>query len=1012
VVGNFGLTAGGWEVDKHPRFLADITGDGRADIVGFGDGGVYVSLANADGAFPEPVRFVLPNFGFGLTVLAIARSDRELDDAGVWRSSDGGGTWSRVHSFPRSGPGPPAAGQLVWAPGTAHLVFAAGQDSLAFSRDAGANWQIATRPSGRIVQPPIKVAANHVAVAATPAGELSPPAVYALASNTIEVSRDGGDSWSPDAGELPKPIGGAVGLANSNNECVMVVSPRSPFEVFVTRDGSAALTTPQLWRGDYTDFAQTMASTWEDVPIPKVGDQDAGNRWLAITRSGQGEALFYGAQRFFGDNIGEASVAPLDPQSASDWKPLDTTGQLHVDLHGLFLSPDFHAGFVDGRYVATAGTVWILSDGGIDRSTDGGITFHPAGSISSLSTVNFAGAAVPGKGPLLSLNTGDNDGFASRDGGQTWRTQHYGGGDNDTSWADPLRPHSMLIFSPRMDPDGDYNPAEGKTLALYETQPGSLPDISSSSDLQVIPGPPLRAGSNIWNASSGYGIRGYRPLVQKLPAEDASLPTDCVVIRFFGNLRSDDPPANYDDHLAVLLRARDLRAVEERTDWDTPGGWRVDRHPRFLADITGSNGADIVGFGYEGVFVALSNGDGTFSFNTEPVISNFGYDAGDWRVDRHPRFLADVTGNGTADIVGFGTDGVFVALSNGDGTFSFNTEPVITNFGYDAGDWRVDKHPRFLADVAVGGGADVVGFGEAGVWVDLSLGDGTYQEPPLFVVPNFGHRKSGPVKQVGPFLPDPSIGVVQASGGREDTVFYVGGVPGKELWKWTEGMADWQQLIPGVGADQAKRFFVSPYDPNLLYVIDGKNIKRSDDAGATWQVDTSLERMVTCDGRIPAERDEVGDTTQVVLSDMQFDAFDPNRRFAVGAAGAFMTLDGVTWQRLLDTGAMRGLPTNCFFDQTSAPSDPSLYVGFAGRGIVRITDLGLGAVVILSTTHAAAAAEPELGPSERPTARVRTADGRLGTAEAGPDERLFVTLDDGASILVDTGKVTVLPRDT
>jgi hypothetical protein len=125
-----------------------------------------------------------------------------------------------------------------------------------------------------------------------------------------------------------------------------------------------------------------------------------------------------------------------------------------------------------------------------------------------------------------------------------------------------------------------------------------------------------------------------------------------------------------------------------------------------------------------------------------------------------------------------------------------------------------------------------------------------------------------------------------------------------------------------------------------------------------------------------------------------------------------MTLDGVTWQRLLDTGAMRGLPTNCFFDQTSAPSDPSLYVGFAGRGIVRITDLGLGAVVILSTTHAAAAAEPELGPSERPTARVRTADGRLGTAEAGPDERLFVTLDDGASILVDTGKVTVLPRDT
>ena len=80
----------------------------------------------------------------------------------------------------------------------------------------------------------------------------------------------------------------------------------------------------------------------------------------------------------------------------------------------------------------------------------------------------------------------------------------------------------------------------------------------------------------------------------------------------------------------------------------------------------------------------------------------------------------------------------------------------------------------------------------------------------------------------------------------------------------------------------------------------------------------------------------MGDTTQVVLSDMQFDPFDGRRRFAVGLAGAFMTTDGLTWERLLDTGAMRGLPTNCFFDQFSVPSDPSLYVGFAGRSIVKI----------------------------------------------------------------------------
>jgi hypothetical protein len=374
-------------------------------------------------------------------------------------------------------------------------------------------------------------------------------------------------------------------------------------------------------------------------------------------------------------------------------------------------------------------------------------------------------------------------------------------------------------------------------------------------------------------------------------------------------------------------------------------------------------------------------------------------------VEKHPRFLADITGQGGADIVGFGDAGVYVALSNGDGSFAFTPQLALEDLGYNQS-WRVENHLRILADVTGEGRADIVGFGDAGVLVSPALAGGTFRERPLFVIPNFGNRNSGRAEQVGPFLPDPSIGVVQASGGHERTVLYVGGNMSNRLWKWTEGMAAWHLLIPGGGANQAKRFFVSPHEPNLLYVIDGDHIRRSDDGGTTWQVDESLERMVTCSGRIPAERDEVGDTTQVVLSDMQFDPVDGARRFAVGTAGAFMTTDGVTWHRLLDTGAMRGLPTNCFFDQWSSPSDSALYVGFAGRSIVRISELGLGGGVILST--AAPAAEMEPGPIERLTARVRIADGRLGTAEAGPDKRVFVTLDDGEFIAVDVDEATVL----
>ena len=170
------------------------------------------------------------------------------------------------------------------------------------------------------------------------------------------------------------------------------------------------------------------------------------------------------------------------------------------------------------------------------------------------------------------------------------------------------------------------------------------------------------------------------------------------------------------------------------------GGWRVEKHPRFLADLTGDGRADIVGFGTAGVWVSLNNGNGTFQAPTK-VVDNFAYEAGGWRVEKHPRFLADLTGDGRADIVGFGTAGVWVSLNNGNGTFQAPTK-VVDNFAYEAGGWRVEKHPRFLADLTGDGRADIVGFGTAGVWVSLNNGNGTFQAPTK-VVDNFAYEAGG-----------------------------------------------------------------------------------------------------------------------------------------------------------------------------------------------------------------------------------------------------------------------------
>jgi hypothetical protein len=45
----------GWREGNHHRLAADLTGDGRADILGFGDAGVYVCLNEGTGPVPRPI---------------------------------------------------------------------------------------------------------------------------------------------------------------------------------------------------------------------------------------------------------------------------------------------------------------------------------------------------------------------------------------------------------------------------------------------------------------------------------------------------------------------------------------------------------------------------------------------------------------------------------------------------------------------------------------------------------------------------------------------------------------------------------------------------------------------------------------------------------------------------------------------------------------------------------------------------------------------------------------------
>jgi hypothetical protein len=176
---------------------------------------------------------------------------------------------------------------------------------------------------------------------------------------------------------------------------------------------------------------------------------------------------------------------------------------------------------------------------------------------------------------------------------------------------------------------------------------------------------------------------------------------------------------------------------------EVAGGWaRQERYPRMLADVNGDGRADVVGFGVAGVWVAQGTVAGTFGAPYQ-ALGAFGEVAGGWTgQDRFPRLLADVNGDGRADVVGFGLGGVWVATANSTGRFDA-PQLLLGAFGEVAGGWTSqDLFPRTVADVNGDGRADVVGFGRAGVWVALANGSGGFDAPRL-AIGAFGAEAGG-----------------------------------------------------------------------------------------------------------------------------------------------------------------------------------------------------------------------------------------------------------------------------
>lgn len=228
-----------------------------------------------------------------------------------------------------------------------------------------------------------------------------------------------------------------------------------------------------------------------------------------------------------------------------------------------------------------------------------------------------------------------------------------------------------------------------------------------------------------WNISKGSGFAAPEKWMSQFSAEYEWYNQDTYprhVADVNGDGKADIIGFASDGVYVALSTGSGLSTMTKwLAEYGTDAEWSgQDALPRFVADVNGDGKADIVGFAYDGTYVSLSTGS---SFEAPACwLSEFNAASGWLTQDTFPRYVADVNGDDKADVIGFASDGVYVSLSTGSGFASMSK--WLAEYGTDAGWSGQDAMPRFAADVNGDSRADVVGFAGDGTYVSLSTGTG------------------------------------------------------------------------------------------------------------------------------------------------------------------------------------------------------------------------------------------------------------------------------------------------
>ncbi|MFN2250784.1 MAG: DNRLRE domain-containing protein [Anaerolineae bacterium] len=884
--------------------------------------------ADAVGALDVPiVHDVIVSPDDPLLIVAATGADKRTPSrSGLYRSTDGGATWSRVHQFFCGGQVQPAT-QVVLAPGDATTMYAVGGCSVAVSTNSGATWTDTALPGTAGL-----LRAWHVAVSESLPGDVR--RAFACGHGTLWYSHDSGTTWQRDAGatgSLPATACDATALGNGDAAQLLAIEPGHPSSVYIAHMDAAN------GRSYFHHEEAGVDGVYCNNSI--VYDADNDNRYDA------GETYLWGARATDGDALAD------DPKilfvDADGDGVLDAAEAMAFDASG------------DGKYgTVSSGRAELMLRG--DAPTPG--------------------TSLADDPKIKHVAKGSAFGLRDCGEGSLW----YG----DLSSFDPTNPGALHGTWEQVPGPPVYWGAGSSGAAFVKTQEidsGYLLFFSDTGTLHVSDGKPS-AGD--WHRLEGWDVsrnkretdstgNDYMKNIVAVHVDPHGLAIspdfDLTLKRVTDQRQPYQANKELDECIAGRLWFSNDGGVF-RTD-DCGETWiRAEAGLSTLASIniggvarTGTPPALFMGTGDNDDFHSQDGGK-TWRSSVDACA-----DCGTWFGDPTQPDRVLSTSRTIAK------QGAFAVYAN-PGSYpdaavqaQQTLVPPPPTVAPSSGA-KLIQRPGFRPLVQTISGQS-------------PLADGDYVQiqevvPPA---PAAAYRRlmrardsvgsSTVWSQVGPDLPS-SVTVVQPAGGHASPTFYVGDYT--RLWKSVrdaQGQVNqWQQIVPGGGAAVAQRFFVNPYDGDEIYILDTSGARHSTDGGTTWPGDASLDAALTDGGELVNTcRWNPTDIMHVIfddcaLNDMVFDQRAPSTRFAVGMAGVFYTGDGTHWLRLLDTRALPSRPTGAYFNPITDPNDRALYVAFLGRGVMRCDPIPATHPTPVPTSAATATNGPSPTPTSTPTA--------------------------------------------